>query len=151
MHQQNNKIKQLAHDFRQPMTTLRISNIHITDLFFHAEINQAVGSDASEAWLLEQRSVCPRKPLHSAKLARPHDRSTPQHRSETSSDRRPEGPSMASRQIKASPQEEPGQLESAIASIQLLLGEESRLDIGLLYTDAAHTVLNRISRLNSIL
>ena len=140
----------------QPMTTISIPNIHaihIADLFFHAEISQAVGSDASDAWLRQQRTVCPSKqPIHSPKSAISNTRSAaPRCRRETSSDLRSEHgrSSKGSYQIKESPTESRLELESEIASIRRLLDGESQVDIGLLYTDAAHTVLHRFDRLNS--
>jgi hypothetical protein len=124
------------------------SSLHITDLFFQAEISQAVGSDASEAWLLEQTSLGARKRSHSPMSA---TQSPPRRCSETSCINHRAGQSqssMASCQIKASPMESQLQLESEIENIRLLLDENSRLYIGLLYTDAAHTVLHRFGRLN---
>jgi hypothetical protein len=128
------------------MNAVPVPYIHITDLFFHVEISQAVGSDAGDAWLLEQRSVCSRKRSQSPKSTRTNTRSALYHHRETGNDRQAEP--MGTYQIKATKTQP--QLESEIASVRRLLEEDPRLDIGLLYTDAAHSVLHRLGRLNSI-
>jgi hypothetical protein len=123
--------------------------MHITDLFFHTEISQTVGSDVSDAWLLEQESVGSSKRTRSSTY---NTQSAPRCLVTSSVCRSgQEQPAKGSCfQIQSSPTESRTQLESDIESIRLLLDEELGLDIGLLYTDAAHTVMHRLDRLNSI-
>jgi hypothetical protein len=135
-------------NFADDLMIIPVPDIHITDFFFHAEISQAMGSEAGDAWLTDQRSVGPRKPTIAPKLANPKAKSIPRC-SKASGDRRSsQGRSSTwSCQIEIPPTK---QLESERAYALHFLGKELRLDNDLLCSDAAQTVLRRLGRSNSI-
>jgi hypothetical protein len=111
--------------------------MHITDLFFQEEISSIAGSDASDQWLLSS--------LHSALRSQHSPPYSPRNcRREPESERpasRPGTPSEAT----ASCTESEFDLLSQSQNIDVL-GDR----IGLLYTDAAHTILCELRPRDSI-
>jgi hypothetical protein len=124
--------------------------IHITDLFFHSEITRVAGSDIGDQWISERVAIEGR--LNSWTLRSPSDSATPSplNSSQPSPQYRANNylGSASDAQSSDSTEKMPQlhtQYESECTSLSdIIIDEEMGDRLGLLYTDAAHTVLRHI-------
>jgi hypothetical protein len=129
------RIRILQQEFEY--TVLEMAQIHITDLFFHEEIARAAGRKASDQWLSEQ--VFARTRLSSTSSSAPDSpRSSMDHSKPACNGLdRSQSPSNTSRADIT---------ESECMQLSDLdIDEEIGDRVGLLFTDAAHTVLRHVS------
>jgi hypothetical protein len=126
---------------RSPTTSP--TRIHITDLYFQAEIAQVFGSAASRAWYYEHgirtRSTNSRVQTPTSLVTARRSQYDPLSSSQPDSLRSDR--SMIAQSQKHLEKAEPD-LQSEILKLQSLASLQPGYNFGLLYTDAAHTVLS---------
>ncbi len=138
-----------------PIRNARKNCCHITDLFFRSELIQLAGSDAGERWFREQSQAADLSRLHGlahqTHVPAGSNPTSPQPTPEASSHRITEIDCRKSRCILPT-QDIPNPLYLSMdEDLPYHLGslypcQNCENDIGLLFTDAAHTVLTRLSR-----
>jgi hypothetical protein len=132
-------------------TTHSRRECHITDLFFRSELAQMAGSDAGDKWFREHSrgaflNRCDRLALHTPLSADSNPTSQPpdlSHRSaETDSPKSAfKLPNQEFPNLSSMPMNE-DDLPFHLKSSKLF--QDCGIDIGLLFTDAAYTVLTRL-------
>jgi hypothetical protein len=132
-------------------TTHSRRECHITDLFFRSELAQMAGSDAGDKWFREHSrgavlNRCNRLALHSPLSADSSPKSPPpglSHRSaETDSPKSAcKLPNQEFPNLSSLPMDE-DELPFHLKSSKLF--QDCGVDIGLLFTDAAYTVLTHL-------
>ena len=132
---------------------------HITDLFFRSELIQLAGSDAGDRWFREQSRGAAFHRLDVLALKSPSSADTsklksprPKPDAPSHCPAEPECPKFECKMLNqdtsnpaylSMDEDSPFQLKSSE------LSQDCENDIGLLFTDAAHTVLTRLSSRNS--
>jgi hypothetical protein len=123
-----------------------MAKIHIADLFFHAEITRAAGRKASDQWLSDQVAARPRRSSISSSAPdspRSYASYIDHSKSACNESDRSQSPSNICQAGRT-------ELDCVLLS-DIDICEELGDLVGLLFTDAAHTVLRQVKcRRNSL-